>query len=85
MPALTIRDLPDELHKELKESAERNRRSLNGEIIMRLEQSIRSDFARARTSEEVDEWMERMRKSRESRGFTSTDEEIREAIREGRP
>lgn len=40
MSSVTLRDLPPELHKELKESAERNRRSLNAEILWRLENSI---------------------------------------------
>jgi plasmid stability protein len=38
---LTLKNIPKELHARLRESAERNRRSLNGEIRARLE----SDFA----------------------------------------
>ena len=38
---LTLKNLPKDLHAMLKESAEKNRRSLNSEILMRLE----SDFA----------------------------------------
>jgi antitoxin FitA len=38
---LTLKNIPKELHALLKESAERNRRSLNSEILVRLE----SDFA----------------------------------------
>lgn len=37
MAALTIRNLPDELHARLKEQAKRNRRSLNQEVIAELE------------------------------------------------
>jgi F420-0:gamma-glutamyl ligase-like protein len=37
---LTLKNIPRELHAHLKESAEKNRRSLNSEILMRLE----SDF-----------------------------------------
>jgi antitoxin FitA len=40
MPTLTLKNIPDELHARLKASAERNRRSLNSEILMRLEQDI---------------------------------------------
>jgi plasmid stability protein len=37
---LTLKNIPDELHALLKESAERNRRSLNSEILMRLESAF---------------------------------------------
>ena len=37
MPTLTLKNIPDTLHAVLKESAERNRRSLNSEILIRLE------------------------------------------------
>lgn len=34
---LTLKNIPDELYQRLKESAESNRRSLNSEVIVRLE------------------------------------------------
>jgi F420-0:gamma-glutamyl ligase-like protein len=37
---LTLKNIPTDLHAMLKQSAERNRRSLNSEILVRLE----SDF-----------------------------------------
>ena len=37
MATLTLKNIPDQLHALLKESAERNRRSLNSEILIRLE------------------------------------------------
>ena len=40
MPTLTLKNIPDDLHVRLKASAERNRRSLNSEILIRLEQDI---------------------------------------------
>ena len=40
MPTLTLKNIPDGLHARLKASAERNRRSLNSEILIRLEQDI---------------------------------------------
>lgn len=40
MPTLTLKNIPDGLHARLKASAERNRRSLNSEILVRLEQNI---------------------------------------------
>ncbi|MGH8487695.1 MAG: FitA-like ribbon-helix-helix domain-containing protein [Gammaproteobacteria bacterium] len=40
MLTLTLKNIPEDLHGRLKRSAERNRRSLNSEILARLE----SDF-----------------------------------------
>lgn len=40
MANLTLKNIPDELHARLKESAERNRRSLNSEILVRLESAF---------------------------------------------
>lgn len=40
MPNLTIKRLPDELHKRLRERAERHRRSMNSEVITILEQAL---------------------------------------------
>lgn len=42
MATLTIRNVPDELHERLKERAERNRRSLNAETVLLLEQAVES-------------------------------------------
>jgi hypothetical protein len=41
MPTLTLKNIPDGLHARLKASAERNRRSLNSEILFRLEKDIK--------------------------------------------
>ena len=40
MPTLTLKNIPDGLHARLKASAQRNRRSLNSEILFRLEKDI---------------------------------------------
>ena len=40
MPDLALRGIPDQLHRELKAAASRNHRSLNGEILSRLTESI---------------------------------------------
>jgi plasmid stability protein len=42
MPTITLKNIPDELHKRLKESATSHRRSLNSEVIVRLEQALLS-------------------------------------------
>jgi len=49
MPTLTLKNLNPELHARLKALAERNRRSLNSEILMQLEIAVfapRIDAAR---------------------------------------
>lgn len=40
MATLTLKNIPDELHARLRESADRNRRSLNSEILVRLESTF---------------------------------------------
>ena len=40
MPTLTLKNIPDQLHARLKASAERHRRSLNSEILARLERDV---------------------------------------------
>ncbi|MFQ5743647.1 MAG: Arc family DNA-binding protein [Acidobacteriota bacterium] len=37
MPSLTIRDIPEEVLESLRERAQRNHRSLNGELLTLLE------------------------------------------------
>ncbi|HEY6239643.1 MAG TPA: Arc family DNA-binding protein [Burkholderiales bacterium] len=51
MLTLTLKNIPKDLHAMLKESAEKNRRSLNSEILMRLE----SDFAAPTVDPEAQE------------------------------
>ncbi len=41
MATLTLRNIPDSLYKDLKETAELNRRSINSEILVCIEKSIR--------------------------------------------
>lgn len=59
MPSLTIKNIPNALYERLKATAARNRRSLNGEVIHRLERSLgiapadpRALLARARAVRE---------------------------------
>jgi F420-0:gamma-glutamyl ligase-like protein len=40
MLTLTLKNIPIHLHARLKESAEKNRRSLNSEILTRLERDV---------------------------------------------
>lgn len=42
MPTITLKNIPEDLYERLKESAADHRRSLNSEIIVRLEQALLS-------------------------------------------
>ena len=55
MPALTVKNIPDDLYRLLKESAELHRRSLNSEVIVCIERALRSRRV------DADELLERAR------------------------
>ncbi|MDT8317652.1 MAG: Arc family DNA-binding protein [bacterium] len=80
MPVLTIKNMPDNLYEQLKEAAKFHRRSLNGEIIHCIEQSIgvrKVDIAGI---------METARKIRSKTArHILTDDELNAAKNEGRP
>lgn len=40
MPAITIKNVPDELYDDIKKSASKNLRSINNEIIFRLRKTL---------------------------------------------
>ena len=80
MPNLSLKNLPVGLHRRLKENARLNRRSLNSEIIVTLENALEP---KPRDPEEVlaeiDELRGRLRLPH------LTDEFLRRAKKEGRP
>ena len=56
MATITVKEIPDELYASLKETAKRNRRSINSEVIYVIEQAVRSrrvdaEYAIARARE----------------------------------
>ena len=55
MPNISIRDVPEAVHLALKAEARRNRRSLNREILNRLEDSL------AREPRDAEALLERIR------------------------
>jgi antitoxin FitA len=80
MATITVKNIPDELYEQLRESAGANHRSINGEIIACIEQAVRSPGI------DVEEVLEQARKLRAKwRGPPITDEELMEAKRAGRP
>ena len=82
MATLTIKNLPDEIYATLTKTAKRNRRSINGEAIVRLEQGLLA------VEPDMDETIARIRRHRETmkdKGIWLTDEMLDLAKNEGRP
>ena len=79
MATLTIKNVPRDLHKRLKESAEQHHRSVNGEVIACLERMLIS------TPLDPEEVLRRARASRErTPRIFLTDEDLRKMKNEGR-
>lgn len=80
MADLTVRGIPDDVYAALKAEAERNRRSLNQEIVRRLERSVGA----SRIDPESD--LERVRSLRRRLSHLEPldDAALEEARREGR-
>lgn len=80
MPTITVKNIPSEVYASLKQSAERNRRSLNSEIIACLEQAVLSH----RIDPEL--LLARVRQLRESiTTYRISEEEFDQVKNEARP
>ena len=80
MPDIALRDVSDELHRELKSAAIRNHRSLNGEILARLTASVRGQPV------DPEALLARIRLRHETLGWSDLDEKtLREMRDSGRP
>ena len=77
MAGLLLKNIPPELHAELKRRAARNRRSLTQEAIAILETSLQEETRRP-TLEEIKRWQVHGAKP-------LTDALLRRARRQGRP
>lgn len=57
MPSITLKDIPDDLHAQLKAEAEANLRSLNQEAIIRIQRSfdVADQFSTAAVNALIDE------------------------------
>jgi antitoxin FitA len=83
MATLTLKNVPDDLYRRLKESAARNRRSLNQEAIARL---ALGNHARPRAEVEAAfESARALRAEQAARGMWFGPDEIDALIEEGRP
>lgn len=80
MPDLTLRGIPERLHRELKLAAAQNRRSLDGEVLARLTTSVRDEPL------DPQALLERIRLRRETLGQVDLSEETLQEMRDtGRP
>lgn len=80
MTNLTLKNIPDDLYHQLKESARLHHRSLNGEILFCLEQVLRPRPI------DVAEHLAAARLIRDKTAhYKLTDDEIDTAKQEGRP
>lgn len=80
MPALTIKNIPDDLYNELKLVAEQHHRSINSEVIMFLKRSL---FPQKLSPKDRLTEIRALRAQIPSDAFNS--EEIEVAINKGRP
>jgi len=79
MATLTIKNVPDDLYKELKQSAGRHRRSINSEALICLERSL------LKPPKDVNQMLARFdRLRKKTEGVWLTDEVLSQAKREGR-
>jgi antitoxin FitA len=87
MATITLKDVPEELHRRLKEQAARHRRSLNREVIFCLEVAVGGAVTGVRSvdPEAFLAEVRRSRKTMEERGVWITEESLRAGIEEGRP
>jgi antitoxin FitA len=80
MASLTIKGIPDELLDDLRQSAESHRRSINSEVLLRLERSV------GRAPIDPEEFIARVRARRERLHLPHLSEEsVHRAKSEGRP
>lgn len=76
---LTIKNIPEDLYEQLKKSARDHRRSINSEVLVCLERSLRSNRVELKT------FLERVRKLRRATArLPLSDDLLHEARNEGR-
>ena len=80
MATITIKNIPDDLYEQLKETAAANRRSINSEVIHLIEQAVSGRQL------DPEAFIARARLLRErTAGYQLTGEVLRESRTEGRP
>ena len=80
MAQIALRGVPAQLHDEIREAAARNHRSVNGEILARLEESFGNRTA------DIERVLERIRRRRKFLAAVDLSEDVlREMKNAGRP
>ena len=80
LPDIALRGIPNRLHRELKSAASRNHRSLNGEILARLTESV------SREPLDPQALLDRIRQRNKTLGPVDLSEDtLREMRNTGRP
>ena len=80
MPALTVKNIPEDLYKELKYVAEQHHRSINSEVIVCLKRIL---FPKRISAEDRLYTIQALRSQIATDAITA--EDIDQAINEGRP
>lgn len=78
MATITLKNVPREIHFNIKKRAEKNHRSINGEIIYCLERLL------GLCEDEADSILGKIEKAHKGVKFVVTQKEIQEAKLEGR-
>lgn len=82
MPAITVRGVPDRVHRRLKRRAEAHNRSLNGEVLQLLEEAALGSSESEASGRPA--LIEDLRRERErTPAWTISSEEMKRAMREG--
>lgn len=80
LTTFTVKNIPPGLYEKLKKSAERNRRSINSEIIVCIEKSVQSQAL------DINRIIAQARNLRShTQAALLTDDELIKAIEDGRP
>jgi len=80
MATFTVKNIPPDLYEKLKKAAEINRRSINSEIIVCIEKSVKSQAI------DSEKFLNKAQKLRSyTRDHPITNEELSEAKSVGRP
>jgi hypothetical protein len=80
MATFTVKNIPPNLYEKLKKSAKLNRRSINSEIIVCIEKSVKSQPV------DIEEIVTKAQKLRSlTQAVPISDDELIQVIEEGRP
>ena len=81
MPNITVREIPDVLYQDIKSLAQKERRSINSQIVYGLSQYVKNKKSTEQRLTEI----RKLRDSIDVKGFHPTQEELKAAVEEGRP